>query len=127
MFQSFRPAARRVALSAALVVLAGGGTAAGVAAASASAKPAPPLSHQLCYRASGTGFKVPTGVTLKNALNPAWLHARDRQGRAALQPRRQDAADGEDLPHHQPGRPPCVPGDSPPRRSPSTAWPSPTS
>lgn len=43
-----------------------------MAAASASAQPAPPpLSHQLCYLASGTGFKVPAGVTLKNALNPA--------------------------------------------------------
>ena len=71
MFESFRPAATRMALSAALVLLAGGGTLAGVAAASASAKPAPPpLSHQLCYLASGTGFKVPPVVTLKNALNP---------------------------------------------------------
>ena len=72
MLQSFRPAARRAALSAALVLLAGGGTAGGVAAASASAElAAPPLSHQLCYLASGTGFKVPAAVTLKNALNPA--------------------------------------------------------
>ena len=72
MLQSFRPAARRAALIAALVLLAGGGTAGGVAAASASAElAAPPLSHQLCYLASGTGFKVPAAVTLKNALNPA--------------------------------------------------------
>ncbi|HEY2308829.1 MAG TPA: hypothetical protein VGI05_23390, partial [Streptosporangiaceae bacterium] len=72
MLQSFRPAARRAALSAALVLLAGGGTAGGAAAASAAAELAPPpLSHQLCYLASGTGFKVPPAVTLKNALNPA--------------------------------------------------------
>lgn len=71
MLQLFRPAATKAALGAALILLAGGGTAAGVAAASASPKPAPPpLSHQLCYAASGTGFKIPAGVTLKNALNP---------------------------------------------------------
>lgn len=72
MFQSLRPAARRAALGAALVVLAGGATAGSLAAASASARHAAPpkLSHQLCYLASGTGFKVPTPVTLKNALNP---------------------------------------------------------
>jgi hypothetical protein len=82
MFQTFRPAATRAALSAALVVLAGGGMVGGVAVASASAKPAPPLSHQLCYLASGTGFKVPSGVTLKNALNPAGF--KPTIGKAAL-------------------------------------------
>ena len=72
MTQLLWPAGRRVAVSAALILLAGGGTAGGVAAASAAAKPAPPpLSHQLCYLASGTGFKTPSAVTLKNALNPA--------------------------------------------------------
>jgi len=74
MLQSLRPAAGRAALTAAILLLAGGATAGGLAAASASASPRlapPPLSHQLCYLASGTGFKVPAAVTLKNALNPA--------------------------------------------------------
>jgi hypothetical protein len=72
-FQSLQPAVRKAAVCAALVVLAGGGAAGGVAAASASVKPAtsPPLSHQLCYLAHGTGFTIPASVTLSNALNPA--------------------------------------------------------
>ncbi len=58
-----------LAIAAATVAVAG---MAGIAVAS-SPRPAaapPPVDHQLCYTATGTGFKIPTPVTLKNQFSP---------------------------------------------------------
>lgn len=60
-----------VAVAVAVVVpavLAGAG-----AASASSPHPAaapPPVDHQLCYVASATGFKIPTGVVLRNQFSP---------------------------------------------------------
>jgi hypothetical protein len=52
-------------------VVAVSGVAAGAAAASASRPAAPPpVDHQLCYKASATGFHIPLGVVLKNQFSP---------------------------------------------------------
>jgi hypothetical protein len=63
-----------VTVAAATVLMAAGVAMAGAASAQAGAaalRPAVvPISHQLCYAATGKGFKIPKGITLKNELNP---------------------------------------------------------
>lgn len=64
----------RAAIAASMAVLAAVGTVAGLSAASASARShpgaaAPPIDHQLCYTASATGFKIPSGVELENQFS----------------------------------------------------------
>lgn len=70
----------RNVVSAAVTVLATGGIVAGLVTASAAAQPLPakppPINHQLCYRATAKGFKIPKGVILKNALSPTGFKPR---------------------------------------------------
>jgi hypothetical protein len=64
----------------AVVLLGVGGIAAGTATAGTTAatphnrvqhaQAAPPVDHQLCYNASGSQFKIPTGVRLINQFSP---------------------------------------------------------
>jgi hypothetical protein len=74
MSLSFRPTVVRAGLAAAVAVLAAGGTLAGVTAAAASPASHPAaaatISHQLCYTASGTGYKIPKDVVLENQFSP---------------------------------------------------------
>jgi hypothetical protein len=71
MSLSLRATATKFILAAAVVVLATGGTVAGVAAASASGRVASAtIDHQLCYPATGIGFRIPTNVVLKNQFSP---------------------------------------------------------
>lgn len=71
MSRSLPASALKLALATTVVLLSAGGALAGAAAAAtphAAAKP-PPVDHQLCYRASGKGFKIPPSVVLKNQFN----------------------------------------------------------
>jgi len=75
MSHFFRVTTIRIVLAAGAALLATGGTMAGLASASSAAEqlPAqqpPSIDHQLCYKATATGFKIPTGVVLKNQLSP---------------------------------------------------------
>ena len=70
---SFRATAVRLAVVATAIVLAGGGAAASWAMSRPKAGTAaapPPVDHQLCYSASGTHFKIPSGVKLINQFSP---------------------------------------------------------
>ena len=70
---SFRATAVRLAVVATAIVLAGGGAAASWAMSRPKAGTAaapPPVDHQLCYSASGTYFKIPSGVRLINQFSP---------------------------------------------------------
>jgi hypothetical protein len=82
--RSLRPTPRKASLAIALAAVAASGIAVSTAAAStpaastavastAASRPlaAPTVDHQLCYTASGTGFKIPSGVLLKNQFSPS--------------------------------------------------------
>jgi len=71
MSQSLRAGAVKLLMATAVVVLGTGGVVASVAAASPgrAAQP-PPVDHQLCYGASATGSKIPSGIVLKNQFSP---------------------------------------------------------
>jgi hypothetical protein len=68
---AFRLTWAKVVLAVVLVAAAASGAVAGVAAASPTrAAAAPPVDHQLCYKASAGGFQIPGGVVLKNQFSP---------------------------------------------------------
>jgi hypothetical protein len=75
---SFRTVALRFGPVIALIAAGIGGIAVGTAtagtvAAPHTAQPAqapPPVDHQLCYNASGTQFKIPSGIRLINQFSP---------------------------------------------------------
>ena len=55
------------------------------APAAGAATPAP--QHYLCYQAAAkSGFKVPQGIRLINALGAEWIRPDRRSGECALQP-----------------------------------------
>ena len=72
MSKPLRVTGRKIALAVTVAALGAAGTVAGVAAASASPShhpsrhisAPPPVDHQLCYTASGPGFKIPAGIRL---------------------------------------------------------------
>jgi hypothetical protein len=68
---ALRSTATKALIGCVVVAAAAWGTVAAVASTSPS-KPAapPPVDHQLCYNASATGFKIPTGIVLKNQFSP---------------------------------------------------------
>lgn len=75
MSHFFRLATARIVVAAGAALLAIGGTTAGLASASSAAEQVlalrpPQIDHQLCYKATARGFKIPNGVMLKNQLSP---------------------------------------------------------
>lgn len=75
MSVSIRRIPLRVALAAGLLALGVGGIAAGTATAGTGvpthrAAAPPPVDHQLCYNAQGSGFTIPAGIRLINQFSP---------------------------------------------------------
>ena len=72
MSRSLSAGALKLALATAVALVSAGGALAATAASAsphaAVAKP-PPVDHQLCYRVTGTGFKIPPKVVLKDQFN----------------------------------------------------------
>lgn len=68
---ALRARATKISLVAAGVAVAATGAVTAASASSPSVTTAPPpVDHQLCYIAAATGFKIPTGVILKNQFSP---------------------------------------------------------
>jgi hypothetical protein len=77
MFRLFRTGIGKVGLAAGTVALGVGAWLVVVppSAGAAGAAPQPPgLDHFLCYKATASGFKPPTGVLLQNQFNRAGFH-----------------------------------------------------
>lgn len=71
MSLALRSTVTKALIGGVVVAAAAFGTVAAMASAS-PAKPAapPPVDHQLCYDATATGFKIPSGIVLKNQFSP---------------------------------------------------------
>ncbi len=65
---ALRPTATKAVLTIGVAAVIASGAVAAATAAPAAAPP--PVDHQLCYNASGSGFKIPSGVVLKNQFSP---------------------------------------------------------
>jgi len=72
MSRSLSAGALKLALATTVALVSAGGALAATAASasphSAAVKP-PPVDHHLCYRVTGTGFKIPPNVVLKDQFN----------------------------------------------------------